>query len=246
MSKYLKRKIHKRANMKQILSAKEKQEQEQLLKSPVELIIDGDLDNIEIEDYCKENIQTGIKKKNFELVKQSLELCNCFNWYNCKGVNNICPLLDKKIEGFKDIVENKELCRLFKENGVVIMFKNNLLKMFTIDVNMKTIGKNINTKALFNRKDYKTSILRFNLSMDNKPLNISDCKVTTRILTGNKEKVEIESKILDAENGVVVVGLNKNALECIGENWIELLVQYNEQKLYSPKMYYIVSDNIYD
>ena len=53
MSKYLKRKLHKRANMKQILSAKEKQEQEQLLKSPVELIIDGDLDNIEIEDYCK-------------------------------------------------------------------------------------------------------------------------------------------------------------------------------------------------
>lgn len=56
------------------------------------------------------------------------------------------------------------------------MFKNNLLKMFTIDVNMKTIGKNINTKALFNRKDYKTSILRFNLSMDNKPLDIRDCK----------------------------------------------------------------------
>ena len=114
MSKYLKRKIQKRANMKQILSAKEKQEQEQLLKSPVELIIDGDLDNIEIEDYCKENIQTGIKKKNFELVKQSLELCNCFNWYNCNGNSSICPLLDKKIEGFKDIVENKDMCRLFK------------------------------------------------------------------------------------------------------------------------------------
>ena len=125
------------------------------------------------------------------------------------------------------------------------MFKNNLLRIFTIDVDMKTIGKNINTKALFNKKDYKTSILRFNLSMDNKPLNISDCKVTTRILTGNKEKVEIESKILDAENGVVIVGLNKIALECIGENWIELLVQYNEQKLYSPKMYYIVSNDIY-
>ena len=59
------------------------------------------------------------------------------------------------------------------------------------------------------------------------------------------EKVEIESKILDAENGVVIVGFNKSALECIGENWIELLVQYNEQKLYSPKMYYIVSNDIY-
>ena len=125
------------------------------------------------------------------------------------------------------------------------MFKNNLLRIFTIDVDMKTIGKNINTKALFNTKDYKTSILRFNLSMDNKHLDISDCKVIVRILKGNKDKVEIEGKILDAENGVAIVGLNKRALECIGENWVELLVQYNEQKLYSPKMYYTVSDNIY-
>ena len=69
------------------------------------------------------------------------------------------------------------------------MFKNNLLKIFTIDVDMKTIGKNINTKALFNTKDYKTSILRFNLSMDNKHLDISDCKVIVRILKGNKDKV---------------------------------------------------------
>lgn len=112
MSKYLKRKIHKKANMKQILSAKENQEQ--ILKSPVELIIDGDLDDVEIEDYCKENIQVGINRKHFELVKQSLELCNCFNWYDCNGDGGKCPLLDKRIESFKDIVENKELCRLFK------------------------------------------------------------------------------------------------------------------------------------
>ena len=75
---------------------------------------------------------------------------------------------------------------------------------------MKTIGKNISTKALFNTKDYKTSILRFNLSMDNKHLDISDCKVIVRILKGNKDKVEIEGKILDAENGVVIVGLIGN------------------------------------
>ena len=108
MSKHLKRKIHKKANMKQILSAKDNQEQ--LLKSAVDIV----MEDIDVEDYCKENIKVGIKSKDFELVKQSLELCNCFNWYTCKGVNNICPLLDKKIEGFKDIVENKELCRLFK------------------------------------------------------------------------------------------------------------------------------------
>ena len=108
MSKYLKRKIHKRANMKQILSAKEKQEQ--LLKSPIDMV----MEDIEIEDYCKKNIQIGIKRKDFELVKQSLELCSCFNWYNCNGNSSICPLLDNRIEGFKDIVENKDMCRLFK------------------------------------------------------------------------------------------------------------------------------------
>ena len=108
MSKYLKRKIHKRANMKQILSAKEKQEQ--LLKSPIDIV----MEDIEVEYYCKKNIQVGINKKDFELVKQSLELCNCFNWFNCNGDGGKCPLLDKRIESFKDIVENKELCRLFK------------------------------------------------------------------------------------------------------------------------------------
>lgn len=112
MSKYLKRKVHKRANMKQIISAKERQEQK--IKNPIELIIDGDLDNIEIEDYCKANIQGGIKTKDFELVKQSLELCNYFNWTYCNGNACKCPLLDKRIEGFKDVVKNKELCRLFK------------------------------------------------------------------------------------------------------------------------------------
>lgn len=108
MNKYLKRKIHKKANMKQILSAKENKEQ--LLKSPIDIV----MENIEVEDSCKKDIQVGIKRKDFELVKQSLELCNCFNWYNCNGNSSICPLLDKKIDSFKDIVQNKELCRLFK------------------------------------------------------------------------------------------------------------------------------------
>ncbi|MDY3372059.1 MAG: hypothetical protein SOX50_02055 [Terrisporobacter othiniensis] len=108
MSKYLKRKIHKRANMKQILSAKEKQEQ--LLKSPIDIV----MEDIAIEEYCKENIMFGIKRKYFELVKQSLELCNCFKWYECNGKSGKCPLLDNRIEGFKDIVENKDMCRLFK------------------------------------------------------------------------------------------------------------------------------------
>ena len=108
MSKYLKRKIHKKANMKQILSAKDNQEQ--LLKSAIDIV----MEDIDVEDYCKENIKVGIKSKDFELVKQSLELCNCFNWFNCNGDGGKCPLLDKRIESFKDIVENKELCRLFK------------------------------------------------------------------------------------------------------------------------------------
>ena len=108
MSKYLKRKIHKKANMKQILSAKDNQEQ--LLKSAIDIV----MEDIDVEDYCKENIKVGIKSKDFELVKQSLELCNCFNWFNCNGEGGKCPLLDKRIESFKDIVENKELCRLFK------------------------------------------------------------------------------------------------------------------------------------
>ena len=84
MSKYLKRKIHKRANMKQIISLKEKTDQ--LIKSPIDIV----MEDIEVEYYCKKNIQVGINKKDFELVNQSLELCNYFNWYYCDYCIILC------------------------------------------------------------------------------------------------------------------------------------------------------------
>ena len=126
------------------------------------------------------------------------------------------------------------------------MLKQSLFRGYSIDVNMKSLNKKINTKSVFNQKDYKTAMLVFNFSMDGEVLDITDCKVMAKILKNDDNKVVLEAQILDAENGLVAVGLGEQALACVGQNSIELIIQYNDQQLYSPQMIYIVSDNLYD
>lgn len=126
------------------------------------------------------------------------------------------------------------------------MLKQNLFRGYSINVNMKSLNKKINTKAVFNQKDYKTAMLVFNFSMDGNILDITGCKVIAKILKNDDTRVVLEAQVLDAENGLVAVGLGEQALACVGQNDIELIIQYNDQQLYSPKMTYIVSDNLYD
>lgn len=126
------------------------------------------------------------------------------------------------------------------------MLKQNLFRGYSIDVNMKALNKKINTKAVFNQRDYKTAMLVFSFNMDGEALDITDCKVMAKILKNDDNKVVLEAQILDAESGLVAVGLGEQALACVGQNIIELVVQYNDQQLYSPQMMYIVSDNLYD
>lgn len=124
------------------------------------------------------------------------------------------------------------------------MINENLLRTFTVNVNMKALTKNINTKATFKKNDFKTGVLIFNLKMDGMPLDITDCEVKGVILKNDNEKEYVEGVITDPKCGKVCIGLSKKALSCIGENRMELLVKYGEQKLYSPKMYYKVSETI--
>ena len=124
------------------------------------------------------------------------------------------------------------------------MINENLLRTFTVNVNMKDLTKNINTRATFKKNDFKTGVLAFNLKMDGMPLDITDCEVKGVILKNDNEKEYVEGVITDPKCGKVCIGLSKKALSCIGENRMELLVKYGEQKLYSPKMYYKVSETI--
>lgn len=125
------------------------------------------------------------------------------------------------------------------------MMNEKLLRTFTVNVNMKALTKNINTRATFKKNDFKTGVLAFNLNMDGIPLDITDCEVKAFILNSDNEKECIEGIITSPKHGKVCIGLSKKALSCIGENRMELLVKYGEQKLYSPKMYYKVSETIF-
>ena len=53
------------------------------------------------------------------------------------------------------------------------MINENLLRTFTVNVNMKALTKNINTRATFKKDDFKTGVLAFNLNMDGIPLDLS-------------------------------------------------------------------------
>lgn len=125
------------------------------------------------------------------------------------------------------------------------MLKQSLFHGYSsINVNMKSLNEKINTKAVFNKRDYRTAILVFNFSMDDEVLDITECKVVANFLRNDGNEVMLEAQILDAENGFVAVELDKQALACVGQNSVKLIIQYNDQQLYSPQMIYFVSDEV--
>ncbi|MGL5715727.1 MAG: BppU family phage baseplate upper protein [Paraclostridium sp.] len=125
------------------------------------------------------------------------------------------------------------------------MLKQDLLRGYIVQVNMKTLNRKLNTKAMFNQRDNKTAMLLFQLSLDG-VMDLTSCKVMASVLKNDNTQVAIEGQIVDALQGIVAVGLSPQALACIGETLIELTVYYNEQELYSPTMSFIVTDNLFD
>lgn len=121
----------------------------------------------------------------------------------------------------------------------------NILRRVNVSVDMKRINKVINTRATFNQRDVKTAVLLCNLSME-ESLNLSDCTVTAEILKPDGTEVVVLCQILDAEKGVVAVGLTNQCLMVPGEARCELTVRSNTQTLYSPVLIYNVNDNLFD
>ena len=96
------------------------------------------------------------------------------------------------------------------------MIKQNLLRGYIVNVNMKMLNKKINTKAIFNQQDHKTAMLVFQLQMDG-VLDLTGCTVVAKLLKNDGNQVAIKGQIIDATQGVVAVGLSQQALACIGE-----------------------------
>ena len=119
---------------------------------------------------------------------------------------------------------------------LIYMIKQELLRGKLVQVNMYNVNKTINSKAVFNQKDVKTAMLMCQLKLD-KALNLADCAVSAEILKPDDTKVVQKAQIIDAENGIVAVGLTEQCLSAIGVAQCELVIQSENQILYSPKIY---------
>lgn len=129
------------------------------------------------------------------------------------------------------------------------MLNDRIIKSYSISLYIEEMNKIHKTKAVFNQADRKTSIIivqLFNNKSEKAIIDLTGSKVVAKIMKNDNTTSDILCSILEAELGVVAIGLTQQALLAVGENIIELEIQSNDQILYSPKMSYTVVDNLYD
>ena len=126
------------------------------------------------------------------------------------------------------------------------MINQELLRTTALTIEMKNMRKKINSKAVFNQRDIRTAMLLCELKMDGEPIELTGCTVSAEILKPDGKTVIQKGQIVDEANGVVAIGLTEQCLSSIGEASCEIVVQHDRQILYSPKISYIVVDNLFD
>lgn len=126
------------------------------------------------------------------------------------------------------------------------MINQELLRTTALTIEMKNMRKKINSKAVFNQRDIRTSMLLCQLTMDGESIDLTDCTISAEILKPDGKTVIQKGQVVDAISGTVAIGLTEQCLSSIGDVSCEIIVQYGNQILYSPKISYIVVDNLFD
>ena len=126
------------------------------------------------------------------------------------------------------------------------MINQELLRTTALTIEMKNMRKKINSKAVFNQRDIRTAMLLCQLTMDGESIDLTDCTVSEEILKPDGKTVIQKGQVVDAISGTVAIGLTEQCLSSIGDVSCEIIVQYGNQILYSPKISYIVVDNLFD
>ena len=126
------------------------------------------------------------------------------------------------------------------------MINQELLRTTALTIEMKNMRKKINSKAVFNQRDIRTAMLLCQLTMDGESIDLTDCTISAEILKPDGKTVIQKGQVVDAISGTVAIGLTEQCLSSIGESSCEIVVQYDNQILYSPKISYIVVDNLFD
>ena len=126
------------------------------------------------------------------------------------------------------------------------MLNQELLRTTVLDVEMKNMKRRINSKAVFNQRDTRTAMLLCGLKMDDEPVDLTGCTISAEILKPDGKTVIQKGQVVNATEGTVAIGLTEQCLSSIGEVSCEIVVQYGSQILYSPKIVYVVVDNLFE
>ena len=129
------------------------------------------------------------------------------------------------------------------------MLNERIIRDYSTSVYMNDLNRTINSQALFNQKDVKTAVLVVQL-LNNKsekaPIDLTGSNVMAKILKNDNTKSVLYCSVLSPELGTVAVAFTEQTLLTIGVNTFELEIQSENQVVYSPKIAYTVTDNLFD
>lgn len=94
----------------------------------------------------------------------------------------------------------------------------------TIDT-MQNLVQNKENQITFTQNDYKTAVLRVNLTHENEPLDLTGHTVRWGVLKPDNTRVYQDATVIDAVNGVVEVVVNSQALAAAGKTRSEFEVK---------------------
>lgn len=116
---------------------------------------------------------------------------------------------------------------------------------FLMDLEFNNLDKNFMSNAKFSTGDLNTSIIIVRVLLGGKPILLKeDTYVYVAIMKNNKAVAMNECKILDHENGVIVIPLKTQSLDIAGENKFEVVIRHSDdEKLVSPKVSYMVYES---
>ena len=94
------------------------------------------------------------------------------------------------------------------------MINQELLRNSTVVINMKQLNKAINTKAIFNQKDVRTGVMTFQLTMDSKPIDLTNCTIVAEILKPDNKTIIQKCQLIEAQSGLIALGLTLDLSCC--------------------------------
>lgn len=143
------------------------------------------------------------------------------------------------VKHIKDTLEEKQ-----KIQDEIVDLYRQFNRLYTIDIDLKSLSVEHNSDAMFFNSDKNTSSLLVSLFADGKSFNLKDCISYAFIEDDSGMIYEQNSRIVNDEDAKVLVEFKQSGL-LVGENKLQIiLVDSNGNLMYVPIITYQVFETI--